>query len=412
MSSATPLPASAGLRPAPAGEDGFATLAADLELGLETFTAAVLADRDEPWLSEFSPVREEIGAQVRAGLAEQLRNFSHSSLPQGCPESTAAVARTVATSEGNIDLLLGIHRSSHMVLWRAWFDLLETADLDPPVHSELLRRGSDFFFRQAELLAGFAIEAYRREAAQVGRSTEQRRFRAIRALLDGDTLLASTLDLDLDRHHLGLVVWGPQPGEAARRLATALGRPLLAVTPLEREEVCWAWISGTRELGPVEAATLEGFDPGRAGIALGLEGFGEEGFRASHRQALRARRVAASTGSALLRFEQVIVEALAGENEEDARAFVAHELRGIDDESVASRRIRETLAAYFASESNAASAGAALGVHQQTVANRLRTAEQRLGHRSIGTRRVEIEMALRLRACLAPSGAPSVGSIS
>jgi len=47
----------------------------------------------------------------------------------------------------------------------------------------------------------------------------------------------------------------------------------------------------------------------------------------------------------------------------------------------------------------AASAAATLGVHQQTVANRLRAAEERLGH-SVGSRRVELEIALRLRAAL------------
>jgi DNA-binding PucR family transcriptional regulator len=95
----------------------------------------------------------------------------------------------------------------------------------------------------------------------------------------------------------------------------------------------------------------------------------------------------------------VAVEALASENRADARAFVAHELRGIDDDSASSLHIRETIAAYFAAEHNAASAAAALGIHQQTVANRLRAAEDRLG-RPVGARRVELETALRLRACL------------
>jgi DNA-binding PucR family transcriptional regulator len=134
-------------------------------------------------------------------------------------------------------------------------------------------------------------------------------------------------------------------------------------------------------------------------VAIGLEGAGPEGFRSSHRQALRARRFGAEVGPELLFYDSVAVEVLAIENEEDARAFVAHQLRGIEDDSVTSRRIRETLEAYFAAEHNAASAGAALGVHQQTVANRLRAAEERLGG-AIGPRRVELEVALRLKACL------------
>ena len=137
-----------------------------------------------------------------------------------------------------------------------------------------------------------------------------------------------------------------------------------------------------------------------ARIAVGLEGFGEPGFRATHRQALRARSFARLDDPPLLRYEDVVVEALGTENDEDARSFVAHELRGIDDDSSRSGEIRDTLAAYFAAQCNAACAAATLGVHQQTVANRLRAAEQRLGYQSIGDRRVELEMALRLRDAL------------
>lgn len=109
--------------------------------------------------------------------------------------------------------------------------------------------------------------------------------------------------------------------------------------------------------------------------------------------------MARKTDRSVVFYADVAVEALASDNQADARAFVAHELRGIEDDSPSSQRIRETIVAYFAAEHNAASAAAALGVHQQTVANRLRAAEERLGQ-PVGARRVELETALRLRSCL------------
>ena len=102
----------------------------------------------------------------------------------------------------------------------------------------------------------------------------------------------------------------------------------------------------------------------------------------------------------------MIVEALISENQEEACNFVARELGELNEETTSSRRIRETLAAYFASEHNAASAAAKLGIHQQTVANRLRAAEERLGHQ-IGTRRLELELALRLRRTIGERQAES-----
>jgi hypothetical protein len=44
---------------------------------------------------------------------------------------------------------------------------------------------------------------------------------------------------------------------------------------------------------------------------------------------------------------------------------------------------------------NAAATAAALGVHEQTVAKRLRAAEDRLGH-TISSRHAALEIALRL----------------
>ncbi len=57
--------------------------------------------------------------------------------------------------------------------------------------------------------------------------------------------------------------------------------------------------------------------------------------------------------------------------------------------------LRQTLRAYFAAERNASSTAAALGVSRQTVINRLRVVEERLG-RSLGSCAVEVEAALRL----------------
>ncbi len=355
-------------------------------------------ERVEPWIIESAA--EEIARFSRDGLHEELRGFRRGALPESCPEHARIAARVIAAFP-KPKSLLGAYRISHMVLWDAWLDLVEgVPGLSAAQRRELLRHGSDYFFAYADLLNEFLAEAYRKELGKHGRSSERRRFEAISGVLEGDPFAASSLDFDLERHHLGLIAWGEEPGSAAQQLAGILSRPLLAVSPLEPQS-CWAWVSGSHPLDRAQERALAGFEPTTGHVALGLEAFGEAGFRATHRQALRACRFAGQSGPSALRYEDVVVEALASENEDDARAFVAHELRGIEDDSLASRRIRETLEAYFTAGYNAACAAATLGVHQQTVANRLRTAEERLGQKSIGVRRVELEIALRLRACLA-----------
>jgi len=384
----------------PEAKDDFRQLARQLEADLDDLTAATrerLRETLPTWMTDTIFSEEEVANFIRASLGAQICGFRRGILPTRCSDIDAVGAQAVA-EVGELKLLLSGYRIAQMSLWDAWLDLVERSVESAQERQQLLRHGSEYFFRYAGLLSDYVTEIYQRELEQSVRSGEQRRLHAIRALLEGGSLVGSQIDVDLEQHHLGLIAWGEEGHEAARELAAALGRPLLTIGPLNRN--WWGWISGTRSLDAAQKRVLRRFGPaGSARLAVGLEGFGEAGFRATNRQALRARWVARSGSGPVVHYGDVAVEALASENHYDARAFVANELRGIDDESSTSQRIRETIVAYFAADHNAASAAAALGIHQQTVANRLRVAEGRLGH-PVGARRVELETALRLRLCL------------
>jgi hypothetical protein len=381
----------------------FDRLAAQLRGRLDHIAAATLDrlhERAPGWLLQTAVSHEQIHSYIRASLRAHLRFFELDALPKSCPDADAAAA-AAAARVGEVDTLRNGIRSAQMILWETWFDLIEDSpQLQGVERRELLTRGSNFFFRYADLLSDCVVTIAERVLRELGGDAEQRRYRAIRGLLEGEPLQpSSALELELDQHHLGLFAWGERGAEAARELAERLGRRLLLVSPLSHS--WWGWISGSRPFEAAEERTITRFSaPPEAGIALGLPGFGEAGFRATHRQAQRARWFAPTGTATVIRYADVAVESLASENREDACAFVERELGAINDESTTSTRIRDTLSAYFAAEHNAASAAATLGIHQQTVANRLRSAEDRLGH-PIGSRRVELEVALRLRAALA-----------
>lgn len=391
----------ASVDPVPEAVRGeFRQLARELEHGLDALAAITRERLHESlpgWLTGTVFAEDEIAKFIRLSLGAQLSGFRRGILPASPTEIDTVGARAVA-EVGELKLLLSGYRIAQMSLWDAWLDLVEREVEDAGQRQQLLRHGSQYFFRYAGLLSDYVTDIYQRELEHSVRSGEQRRFQAIRTLLEGDSLAGAQLDIDLEQHHLGLIAWGEGAEAAMRELATALGRPLLAIGPLNKN--WWGWLSGSRPLDPAQKRELGRFRPaGLARLALGLEGYGEAGFRASNRQALRARWVARSSEAQVVAYADVAVEALASENMHDARAFVANELRGIEDDSTTSQRIRETIVAYFSADHNAASAAAALGVHHQTVANRLRAAEERLGH-PVGARRVELETALRLRACL------------
>jgi PucR C-terminal helix-turn-helix domain len=372
------------------------TLEADFDR-LVASTLEQLRDGLPRWLRESHCIWEEIDEFVRASLRFQLDGFRRGVLPDRPPDVDAAGAQATATV-GELKVLLNGYRIAQMCLLEAWFDLVEGSVEPRQERHDMLRCGSEYFSRYAGLLSDYATDIYQREFERSVRTGEQRRFHAIKGLLEGDSLAGSQLDIDLEQHHLGFVGWGEGAEAGARELAATLGRRALMIAALNGS--WWGWISGSRPLSPSEERQLEQFEPpAAAGLAFGLEAFGEAGFRATNRQALRARWVARRTHRSIVFYSDVAVEALASVNQDDARAFVARELRGIEDDSTTSQRIRETIVAYFAAEHNAASAAAALGVHQQTVANRLRAAEERLG-RPVAGRRVELETALRLRVCL------------
>lgn len=381
---------------------GFEALWAELRGDLDPLGAALLGALDGPAGTRLGRTEERRRLEdlTLAGLREEIEAFRAGRLPTDS-DDFAAYAELAPAPSRRLALLFNVYRASQMVLWEAWFGLVEGSGLTAGERHELLERGSHFFFSWSARSGDLIAEQHQRAVDTQDGSIEQRRFRAIGELLGGDPRAAASLGFDLDRHHVGVIAWDTEdPAASARELAAALERPLLSVTPLDGGLSCWAWVSGTRPLAATGLAALKSFVPRRGRLALGLEGAGEDGFRSTHRQAQQARRLAFDQGPRVIRYEDVVLEALAGGNEAEARAFVAHELRGIEDDSPASRRIRETLAAYFLAEYNAAMAGSTLGVHQQTVANRLRAAEERLGRPSIRSRRVELEMALRLRACL------------
>ena len=166
------------------------------------------------------------------------------------------------------------------------------------------------------------------------------------------------------------------------------------------DDLAWGWIGGTA--GP-DRAVLRRLErrlgTSGASIAFGPAGAGVEGFRRSHVQARATHAIAVERGDRVILYEDVALEVLTCADPARARSFVADELGCIADPGPRNERLRETLAAYFASSLKAAGAGVALGVHDQTITYRLRQVETLLGY-PIYTRRVELELALRLARVL------------
>jgi sugar diacid utilization regulator len=128
---------------------------------------------------------------------------------------------------------------------------------------------------------------------------------------------------------------------------------------------------------------------------------GLEGLRRTYREAVDTARVQHALGSAAshcLWASDVRLEALLLGDEPRARQFVTDELGQLAGADALAQRLRETLLAWLSAGSHVGAA-AMLGVHENTIRNRIRQAEDLLSGPLVN-RRTELQVALRLERVL------------
>ena len=367
-----------------------------------------LAQREAVADAMVEQIRESVPEVDELELWEAVRSSCLANLDTGLgalagdrdlPESIPVDARELALVAARLDVpltsLLRTYRVGHQVMWRAWSAAVEREEAAPDARRAALEAGSEYLFEYVDRLATFLTEEHTSERDRFLRSREQRRTQLVRDVLDGadpDPAEAMhALDYDLRLEHVALVASGPEAEAAVRALARALDAPHRLVISLTGDTT-WAWLGRTRAFRVPERIET----PAGVVVSIGDPGSGTDGFRRSHRQARDAHAVALrAEAEDVVRYDDVALESLLGVDEKRAGAFVARELRGLDGADERSARLRATLRAYFATGQNASAAAAMLGVHEHTVAYRLRTIEERLG-RPVTARRAELETALRL----------------
>jgi DNA-binding PucR family transcriptional regulator len=156
---------------------------------------------------------------------------------------------------------------------------------------------------------------------------------------------------------------------------------------------------------PAIARAVETAAPGVL-VALGEVAPGIDGFRSSREQADRARRVAQLAGRrapAVVCYADVALVDLLSRDVEAARLFVRAELGELAGGEEATAALRETLLAVIApGGGGVAGASRALGLHRNTVLQRVHRAEGLRG-RGVAERPGELHAALLLAAALGPA---------
>ena len=335
---------------------------------------------------------EGIGSAVSAALDFGIDAIERSEEhPPPMPTTLLSQARLAARHGIKLETVLRRYLAGYTLLGDF---LIEESERDGSLDGASLKRLLRVQAALLDRLIAAVSEEYEREARALPGSAEQRLAKRVEQLLDGQRLDTSGLPYEFEAIHLGLIAKGAGAEEAVREIARPLDRRLLLVP--RGEEMAWAWLGGRRPLDPAELGRVASERlPDQISIATGDPGEGPAGWRLTHEQAKAALPIGLRRAEPLIHYADVAL--LASMLQDDLlvaslhRLYLAPLAAGRDGGEVA----RETLRAYFAAERNSASAAAILGVTRQTVNNRLRMIEQRIG-RSINRCAHELEAALRL----------------
>ena len=369
----------------------------------------VLTDAIHEHLDELDDDLRVMTAQsVRANLGLIVVMLREGAAPASAvaPEEARSYVREYVRRGLGTEVLQRAYRTAQAALSHLVLNRVRVLTDDPDDLVTLAGDFNDFLFAWVEELERQILAVYLREREDWVRGATAQRAALVRTILDGAridvTATSRRLEYELERTHVGYVIWAPDdesegPTAEMRRMAAAVAEALLArdslIVELGPHLACWSTAGSrpapARFTGPPRFAGL--------GATVGTPARGVEGFRMSHQEALMARRVARLAGSseALTTYSDVALESLALHDVDEARRFVERELGPLVADDAAARRMGATIRVFLEESSSFVRAARRLGVHENTVAYRVRRAEELMG-RPLAGRRLEVSMALRL----------------
>lgn len=367
-----------------------------------------------------------LAASVEGNVTTLLHLLETGIVPEEVDAPAAALeyARRLAQRDVPLQALVRAYRVGHGRFLATFLDEVGRLIPDREVGLAVARRLLELSFRYIDRVSERVIVVYQEQRDRWLLTQMAARAGRVKELLDGGGTdvdgAEATVGYRLRQGHLGLVSWVPEPthgGEGLGRLdrltsalAEGLGcrsRPLFV--PCD-QAVAWSWLPLDGRAGvtwEVLGKVLAEHDRS-ARIAVGDVARGLEGFRQTHRQALRAQDVAAFArpGERITLFAEVGPVALMLADVDATRGWVRQVLGPLAEDDENHVRLRDTLRVFLAAGSSYTATADRLSVHKNTVQYRVRKAEEAIG-RPLHGRESDVELALRVCHSL---GAPILPS--
>ena len=388
-----------------------AQVARELDAQVPALTAelAALFLEQIPAFQGDEAVRELMAASTSSNLSTIFDVLLHG-LPLDridVPAAAAAYARRFAQRDLPIEGLLRAYRLGQERVIQWLLRRLGARALSAEVLLACAQEVVSVIGRYIDQVSEHLLEIYETERKLWTQRTDAARAVALRTVLDDESLDLGTAEAMIGYRmrgwHIAAVAWveidTPNASKWADSAATVLaaahgGRPLAV---LMDDHTVWAWLSGPPSMRLDEQTlTAKLGDDSPLRIALGEPAPGLAGFRSSHREALRAKTVAETSGEHLppvLSFARVSIAAMLSQDLDALRTWVARTLGELarDDEAMA--RLRETVRIFLETGGSFTDAAARVHLHKNTVHYRVRKAEEIRG-RPLSDGRLDVEVAL------------------
>jgi len=362
-----------------------------------------------PEFFEDEDLVREVEASAYGNVAAMLSVFRAENTAEDVPirAEVTAFASAVARRQIPLESLIQAYRVGQTLFSRLWMDALAEHISDQLVFIEALHRSFDELNIYLDRVVAQLIGDYERERERWLRGEAARRAALVGRLLRGDPMpidhASRQLDHDLRAPQTALVAWTASHGEVERQLA-ALETRLAAVASgagvsrmlMLPAGTCtmWAWIAGEFDTERLADDGGKPDDP-EVLVAAGQTVHGDDAFRISHEQALRARHVVSHmiSPAPLTLHADVATVALLANDYDEARRFVSRTLGDLACRTAIAAQLRETLRVFLQEGGSTRQASERLFMHRNTVLYRLRRAEELIGV-PLEKRRLAVELAL------------------
>jgi DNA-binding PucR family transcriptional regulator len=362
---------------------------------------------------EDDDLRTELLASTEANVGQVLRLLADGASTDDVvvPHEALEFLRGNVRRGIPLPALLRSYRLGHAWLWERWSQELQERVEDSGELAAGQDHSSAFMFAYIDKVSDVLVEEFGTERERMMRSASQLRAETVRTILAGEPVdeevASRRLGYELRRHHValriasaGTEVRGLERAVAEAAAALGQGEPLVVASGAARFDVWW----GSFDAPATDP--LERYEPPPGvRVAFGRPGERIPGFRSSHAEALQAARIgslARDGEAAVTSYAKVeLVTLLAGDLPR-ARAFVAGQLGPLASMDEPAERLRDTVLAFLASGGSATRVAKELYVHQNTVAYRVKRAEELLGHK-VSESPIELTCALKLAAVLGPA---------